>query len=342
MKKKIILGLPKTFSFFKIIKKNIEFYGYEVISICYEERHNFKYKNFPQRAYNFFRKTFLNDKNYKNKLKFKLYRDMIESVINSIDGKVDYTLLIRADIYPIDVLNKLKKKSKKLIAYQWDGLHRFPAIYTHIKLFDRFFVFDKTDFNYKKANLLPLTNFYFDYDKSTIPLEACENDIYFIGSLVHERMPQIINFINYVKNLDLKLDINIFYSNKCDRDKYAIKGVKYINKHMDYEDNIKFLKNSKIIVDFLNQTHRGLSFRTFEALCFDKKLITNNPEVKNYDFYNSNNIFIWNGNNIDKLEEFINLPYKKIDNSIKLKYSFKNWLNYVLDTNEYVPINFPT
>ncbi len=339
-KKRIVLGLPKSFSMFEAIKKNMEFYGYEVISICYED-HNYSYKGIGQRVYNFFRKTFFNDKHYKNRLKFQPYRKEIESVINSIEGKVDYTLLIRADIYPLDILKKLKKKSHKFIAYQWDGLHRFPAIYSYIELFDRFFIFDKTDLNYKKTKLLPITNFYCDYDMSLIPIELCEFDVFFVGSFIRKRMPQIQSFITYTKRLNLKLNINIFISSESDKKQFKIEEIKYIDRHMTYENNINQLKNSKIVIDFLNETHKGLSFRTFEALYYQKKLITNNPEVKKYDFYNPNNIFVWDGVNLDGIENFIKVPYVLIDENIKFKYSFKNWLNYVLGEGKYTPIELP-
>ena len=112
----------------------------------------------------YIRKTFFNDKGFKNKLKFQSFREECEKTLNSIDGTIDYTLLIRPDIYPIDVIEKLKEKSHKIVAYQWDGLHRFPAVYSCIHLFDRFFIFDKEDLKTKKYDVLPLTNFYFDFD----------------------------------------------------------------------------------------------------------------------------------------------------------------------------------
>ena len=87
---------------------------------------------------------------------------------------------------------------------------------------------------------------------------------------------------------------------------------------------------SKICLDFLNETHTGLSFRTFEALCYDKKLITNNISIKNYDFYSHENIFVWDENNENELNYFLNLSYKSIDKNLKEKYSFGNWIEKIL------------
>ena len=63
----------------------------------------------------------------------------------------------------------------------------------------------------------------------------------------------------------------------------------------------------------------------FESIFYDKKLITNNKSLKDYDFYHPNNIFILD-NNYDKIKEFLAKPFIKIDNEIKEKYDYKNWI----------------
>ena len=69
MKKRIILGLPTDNSINSAIQSNLESLGFEVINVSFDIA-NFKYKNFGQRIHNFFRKTFLKDKNFKKRLKY--------------------------------------------------------------------------------------------------------------------------------------------------------------------------------------------------------------------------------------------------------------------------------
>ena len=78
-----------------------------------------------------------------------------------------------------------------------------------------------------------------------------------------------------------------------------------------------------------------------EALGYKKKLITTNETVKFYDFYHPNNIFIYNGENHDELTEFLKLPYFPIDENIRKKYSFANWIRYILDIPPYQKITLP-
>ena len=107
--KTIILGLPQTFSLYNSIKKNLEFLGFEVIDISYPN-HNFTYKNKIDRIVNTFRKVFLRDKHYKNKLIFAPHKKNVEQTLKDIEIKADFALLIRADIYPLEILNLIKKK----------------------------------------------------------------------------------------------------------------------------------------------------------------------------------------------------------------------------------------
>ncbi len=66
-----------------------------------------------------------------------------------------------------------------------------------------------------------------------------------------------------------------------------------------------------------------------EALFFNKKLITNNPNVVKYNFYNSNNIMIIE-DKVDNVSfnEFINSSYQEIEQSIKNEYD----VEFMLDT----------
>jgi hypothetical protein len=50
----------------------------------------------------------------------------------------------------------------------------------------------------------------------------------------------------------------------------------------------------------------------------------------NYDFYHPNNILIWDGKNLDTLKDFLDSPYVAVDTQIREKYSFGNWIRYIL------------
>ncbi len=334
-KKTIILGLPESFEFNKLIIKNLELLNFNVVNVSFPEHGRLKKSLLEFLIYSY-RKIILNDKNYKSVLKFAPHRNSLFKKINEINGKADYTLLFRADIYPLEFVLKLKEKSNSLITYHWDGLNRFPAINKLIPLFDRFFVFDPDDLI---KPFLPTTNFYFDSETSDIELPI-ENDLYFMGVFITKRMPQIEKFIKSSRYLNLKLNFQIYCISDKKRNKFNYPEINYITSHITYLQNLENLKKSKIVLDFLNGEHNGLSFRVFECIQFDKKLITNNANIKSYEFYHPNNIYIWNEENLDGLQEFINSDYI-IQPQIKEKYSFSNWIKYILNTPPFQEINLP-
>ncbi|HIC8924602.1 TPA: hypothetical protein ACW72V_002073, partial [Elizabethkingia anophelis] len=118
-------------------------------------------------------------------------------------------------------------------------------------------------------------------------------------------------------------------------------GAKLLTQPVSFQQNLQNVKNASVLIDFQNNKHGGLSFRIFEALFFEKKILTNNPSVKRYDFYNENNIYIFHEDNINEIAKFLNKPYQKINSELINKYSFTNWIKYILDIDVYTPITLP-
>lgn len=59
-----------------------------------------------------------------------------------------------------------------------------------------------------------------------------------------------------------------------------------------------------------------------ESIFFEKKLITTNEDIANYDFYRKENVFIIGKDDYKDLPKFLNTPYKKIVDY----YDYHNWI----------------
>ncbi|MGN6837914.1 hypothetical protein ACTHUT_22175, partial [Neisseria sp. P0022.S010] len=105
---------------------------------------------------------------------------------------------------------------------------------------------------------------------------------------------------------------------------------------ISFAENIHREQKSKVLLDFKNPIHTGLSFRTVEAVGYRKKLITTNIHVAEYDFSHPDNIYIWDEKTFDGLDEFFERPYHELPAKISQKYSFRNLVNYVLVLLPYV------
>lgn len=334
-KKSIFLCMPGTFGFSNSIIYNLNIEGYEVYK-CIIGDEKYKYKNVFERLINCYRKVFFKDYNYKKSLQLQ---QRYATIYNQVDNlpEVDYALFIRPDLFPIEFINKAKLKSKKTIGYQWDGLSRFPKIQEYIDLFDNFFVFDHTDIHSDKK-VLPSTNFTMEDIGDYV---SPKNNIYFLASYDEHRFELMNKLRKTLNKTDFYQDIN-FITNEIEILKKLEKYNYPIQENINYQQNLINAKQSTILIDLVNPIHAGLSFRIFEALNYDKKLITNNSSVGLYDFYNSNNIFIWDESSTEKdLLNFLSLPVQPVAPEIKYKYSFSNWIKYILEDGEFIPIKLP-
>lgn len=333
----VLLCVHEYANFSSIIKESLEGLGFHVIQIDTKQE-KFHYNSFLQRVTNFIKKTFLQDTTYKLKLKQKILEDKILKQLDKIDT-INYSLLIRADILSLTVIKNIREKTDLMCGYQWDGLARFPTIYKYIPLFDRFFVFDPTDLLTK--NTSPITNFYFN-QLTTVSNNNTPRKAIFIGSYFENRNNTLKQITEALKSSNIESNIQIFTDKPKEIERVHQLGFTPIEKVQSYRETCKnVLLSASILIDVNISEHNGLSFRIFEALGYGKKIITTNTNIIHYDFYNPNNIYIWHQSNIQKLEKFISSPYQQVNDDLKQKYSFSNWIAYVFDNQPYTTIHLP-
>jgi len=333
--KSIILCTPHTHGISKAIYTALTKEGYIVYDFIIQDA-TFKYKNIFQRLQNLYRKLAHKDFAYKNQLIKKARVIEIEERLESI-SPADYALFIRPDLLPKEFVLKIKNKTKKTICYQWDGLNRFPEIFDYIQYFDKFFNFDPKHINLEKG-ILPITNFFITDEND---YKVTKNSIYFLATYDDYRFNQLQRLKKTLQQLDIPE--NLFFLPRNEDDCKILINNKYpLIEKIDYAQNLLLVQKASILIDLVKPIHNGLSFRIFEALYYDIKLITDNKTVKDYDFYNPNNIFIWEENNEDQILSFLELEYVPVKENIKSKYSFQNWIKYILDDGEYSAIELPS
>ena len=91
-----------------------------------------------------------------------------------------------------------------------------------------------------------------------------------------------------------------------------------------YELTVERTLGFQGILDVAAAQDSGLSLRVMESMFFHKKLITTNPVVARYDFFDENNIYIW-GHSDKSLEEFLALPYRPVSASVARYYLISAW-----------------
>lgn len=321
-RKTFLLMMPYYSDFPDLFLKNLEKEGFVPFLIT-DNPSKFKYKG-VEKIINFFQKTFFKNKEYKRELVKKHKLQEYCKKLEAFDD-LDYAFVIRPDQFPISVIQLLKKKTKKLIAYQWDGIDKFPEVKNYFSLFDSFFCFDSED---PKNNIKPITNFYFDFiPPSYKEFNQQKPILYFVGSYWENREEKINRFIDVISNENIDLVFYIQYFNKSE-----IKNPKinYIKDRISFMENLDHVEKADILVDFVDPVHKGLSIRFFEGMYYKKKVITDNQTVKTYDFYHPNNIFVLENENYQEINGFLKIPYYEISENIVKKYGFANWLKEII------------
>lgn len=339
MKKRVLLAAPYHFDLYSLIEKNLSSRGFDVTTIVAKE---FKYESFGQRAINFFMKSSGIDRRYKLKLKAAAQLNEWNKAINS-NQTFDYALFLRADMFAPELISRIRSMTSKMIAYQYDGIERFPQIKKLLNYFDDFFVFDPLDYHNKPNPFKPTTNFYFDYEEELGTIGTSDS-VFFLGSHQNERMIELLRLEKTLDKLGIPFDFTIL-SGKPKRklkDQLIDSKIKLTKSYFSFEEYLKHVKDSGVIVDIVTRHHLGLSFRTFEALKYKKKLITTNEYISCFDFYHPNNIFILKkSSGEEQIRSFLQAPYFAISERIVNKYSFSNWVNYMFGIRPYEALSVP-
>ncbi|WP_372474559.1 hypothetical protein AB4865_04605 [Capnocytophaga sp. ARDL2] len=278
----------------------------------------YNYKSIWDKIYNFFSKTFL-----KKNVKKTFRNDQTLKKCHSLDLQ-DYILVVNPSHFSTKVINVLRKKTNHFYCLNYDSLERSPIVKEIILLFDKIFSFDPKDVE-NHSFLYPTTNFnYLDKHKNY----SNEKDAFIVilGDAFRE---QILHKL-----------ADVLIQKKCNNFDFVVVNSKQTKKHPNFnylQHNIPLnevfnkMKRAKILIDIVHNNQTGVSFRVFEAMALGKKIITNNPSVKLYDFYNPNNICIIDENNIAISEEFLSSPYEELPEEIYQKYTLSQWTKNIFN-----------
>ena len=242
---------------------------------------------------------------------FKLLKKVKISILGKWKNEINKydKFIIFESLYNEKVAKKIKrtKKENKVIVYFWNYIDDNNKYILNDKNIDEFWTFDKNDA--QKYNMKYNPQFYTKNVK--IQDEQNKYDVLFLGR-PKTRKKDIVDLEKKLKEEGIQTNFKIIENEK---------------DYVSYDEYLKMIAESKCILDYNQEGQVGLSLRPMEALFLERKLITNNTDIKNYDFYNHNNIFILGEDNINEIKEFINKPYKKIDQDIIDYYDFDQWLN---------------
>jgi len=300
-----------------IVEELKSFKNVEVNHINFDKL-RYKYPTIWHKILNFFLKNIFNI-NLKRKHLNKVILDQIKNL-----GHQDKILVIKAEFLSIKTIKKLKKNTSQLIAFYNDNIQRCPRIKVVYPYFDINYSFERKDV--LKYNFNFITNYiYHKHLKQKPDLNTkTEFEVFNISSLGKRNT----SLEKIALALDMiKANYRIILVGKKE---YIPKGnIIYQSEKIDIEGVNDNISKSRTLLDVHREGQSGLTFRVMDSLAFHKKLITTNPDIVNYDFYNPNNILVVNTEKVEISKAFFETTYESIPQKIYDRYTINNWVKTV-------------
>lgn len=166
----------------------------------------------------------------------------------------------------------------------------------------------------------------FYFDDVIIKTNSNKSRVYYIGYdkdryVALKRISRLFNHNGIEFKFILRKVANKEY---CDENQIIL-----VDKDIEYEDVLADISNSSCLLELNEKKQTGLTLRSLEALFGRKKLITNNKNIKNFDFYNSSNVFILGEDNEKSLVDFIGGTYIVPPDTVMEKHTFDYWFKQI-------------
>lgn len=326
--KRILFIASTFFNYEKLIKQELERQGAKVT--YYDER--------PDNG--FLTKSLIRIDRRLLARKTNHYYDKIIESTKSIT--YDYVLIVRGEGISVDRIRKLKKSQPNAIfnLYLWDSIHYSPNAKTIIPEFDNAYSFDRVDAdNNPEIKFLPL--FYgTEFERSaewtkTKPFDAC-----FIGTIHTDRYKVLEKIIDNLESNGRSVFIYCYYPSKL---LYYIRSLfdpgfrNFAKKHVTFSgmalpDVVDRIGESRAVID-VNRPHQlGLTMRSIEAVGAQRKLITTNKDIANYDIFEKSSVLIVDRNTPTIEDSFFEGESIPFPYDVREKYSVSAWINNIFNT----------
>lgn len=256
-----------------------------------------------------------------------IFDKYIGRIIKQHEGEeIDYILICRGEAFTPFTIRHLKEAfpGVKVILYLWDVMHEC-AMSDVIPACDKAMSFDPVDAKNNGLGFRP--TFYVNDYLKVKDVEDNAHDLCFVGTLYAPRhllikklmktfVNQGLDFYTYLYVPGVLMYIKEFIVN------FPFIGISKVKfTPLTIHDTIQMLNQCKCILDLNPPYQTSLSTRAHEAMAARRKYVTTNAAIKDYEYYNPNNILIFDINNPVIPQKFLNTRYESPSKEVFYKYS---------------------
>jgi hypothetical protein len=263
-----------------------------------------------------------------------------KSIIDSTRGKTyDHVLIVRGEAISLRMLQLLRQTqpAARLSLYLWDSMHYNPNARKLLSEFDQVFSFDRSDVSeHSKMQFLPL--FYArEFERSATWEGTPLYDACFIGTIHTDRYKVLEKVIENLEARGRKVYVFCYYPSKL---LYRLRtlfdsgfrrfGSKYVKfKGMKLSEVVSRISESRVVIDVNRPDQLGLTMRSIEALGAQRKLVTTNSDVVNYDLYDPKSVLVVNREAPVVTDDFLYFKEQPFAQTLREKYSVSVWTDKI-------------
>lgn len=187
-------------------------------------------------------------------------------------------------------IKRLKKERNAcIVLYMPDNIQTMRIANTK-KEFERYCKYYHVDqvYSFDKKDCEDFGMEFFDFysklpiETSTLNKQKYGKNIFYVGGCRSEERLKILHSL-YDKLNDTANCT--FYLNGVQQEAMTNENIHY-NTPLTYKQVIELVLQNDIIVEIMNGQQAGNTLRLKEAVCYNKRLLTNNPNVINSQYYN--------------------------------------------------------
>jgi hypothetical protein len=209
---------------------------------------------------------------------------------------------IRIFLYLINSLEasspSIKNIKRRIGLIRWDHVFTFDPV-------------DASEYKYTYKGFC----YYSKHSLETLQTNcSTASDAFFVGGLKGKREAMIRDVYEWLIKNSVNCDFRVMvYGRNVPS---SGNGIRYFNNGWrPYSEVLAALSHTKCIIEILQKGQSGATLRYFEAVCYNKKLLSNNADIVNYPYYDPRYMKIFNN------VEDIDIQWLKDD--IKVEYNYK-------------------
>ena len=261
-------------------------------------------------------------------------------IMEQLNGKnFDYVFVVNAEAITTEIVDALRSRFRnaRFVLYMWDSVRNKKNTISLISHFDSVYSFDRFDAESMNGVCFKPLFYTDDYKPCYAPIKY---DLVFAGTAHADRFMIVEKFKAFAKSNNISFHTFLYlhsplmyyyqkFSDKSFRTAASIDDFSF--KKMSKTGLIEIMCAGKAVLDIQHPNQTGLTMRTFEVMALQKKLITTNQDIVNYDFYRPENVYVIDRNAPYIETGFFDKAFAHLEPQLLYQYSIESWLKTLLD-----------